>query len=45
MSPPQNLGQNHYMMTANLSFQNVAKLKYLGNDSIKSKFDYEEIKS
>jgi hypothetical protein len=44
MSRHQNAGQNHYIKTANTSFEKVAQLKYLGTTVTSQKLIQEEIK-
>jgi hypothetical protein len=41
----QNSGQNHNLLTANKSFENVGKLRYLGTTIIYQNCVREEIKS
>jgi hypothetical protein len=44
MSRHQTTGQNHYIKVANESFENVAKLKYLGTTLTNQNLIYKEIK-
>jgi hypothetical protein len=45
MSRNQNAGQNYNIKIANISFENVAKLRYLGTTVTNEKSAHEEIKS
>jgi hypothetical protein len=45
MAHHQTIGQNHYINVANISFENVAKLKYLGMTVINENCIHKEIKS
>jgi hypothetical protein len=45
MSRRQNAGQNHNMKVPNRSFENVAKLRYLGTAVTNKSFINEEIKN
>jgi hypothetical protein len=40
ISNHQNAGKNHDIKIASRCFENVVQLKYFGNDSNKSKFDW-----
>jgi hypothetical protein len=44
MSPRQNAGQNHNLMTANESFENAARFKCLGTTATGKKYIHEEVK-
>jgi hypothetical protein len=44
MSHHQNAGQNHNIKTANGSFENVAKLRYLGTAITNPNYTLKEIK-
>jgi hypothetical protein len=44
MSRHQNSGQNHNKMTANESFENVAKFKYLGTTVTNQNDNHDETK-
>jgi hypothetical protein len=41
----QNVGQDHSLLTANKSFENVARLRYLGTPVTNRNSNHEEIKS
>jgi hypothetical protein len=45
VSRHQNAGQNHNLLTANKSFENVAKFEYLGTTATHQNFIHEEIKN
>jgi hypothetical protein len=44
MSRYQNEGQNHYIKTANMSFENAAQFKYFGTTVTNQNLIQEEIK-